>query len=58
MLLLVVTSLEQFSDAGVGEGACNSIASLLMLWTIMMEESAVDILDASTPSRTLKNPRG
>jgi len=24
----------------------------------MMEESAVDILDASTPSRTLKNPRG
>jgi hypothetical protein len=58
MLLLVVTSLEQFSDAGVGECSCNSIVFLIMLWIIMMEESVVDILDASTPSRTLKNPRG
>jgi hypothetical protein len=39
MLLLVVTSLEQFSDAGSGKCSCNAIASLLMLWATVMEEA-------------------
>ena len=39
MLLLVVTSLEQFSDAGVGGCSCNSIASLIMLCATVMEEA-------------------
>ena len=39
MLLLVVTSLEQFSDAGVGKCSCNAMASLIMLWATVMEEA-------------------
>jgi hypothetical protein len=58
MLLLVVTSLEQFSDVGVGECSCNSMASLIMLWATVMEGNAVDILDVPTPSRTPKPPWG
>src|SRR2546422_9631708 len=39
MLLLVVTSLEQFSDAGGQKCSCNAIASLIMLWATVMEEA-------------------
>src|SRR4030095_6893185 len=39
MLLLVVTSLEQFSDARVGKCSCNAMASLIMLWATVMEEA-------------------
>ena len=39
MLLLVVTSLEQLSDAGVGKCSCNAMISSIMLWTPVQEEA-------------------
>jgi hypothetical protein len=39
MLLLVVTSLEQFSATGVGKCSCNAVASSIMLWPTVMEEA-------------------
>ena len=38
--------------------SCNFMASLVMLLAMVMEESAVDLLDEPTPRRTPKNPQG
>src|SRR5438445_3851174 len=57
MLLLVVTSLEQFSDARAEVFLqCYSIFDYAMGYCD--GGSAVDLLDAPTPSRLPKPPRG
>ena len=52
MLLLVVTSLEQFSDAGGRQGCLQFCSIFDYAMDYCDGGSAVDILDASTPSRT------
>src|SRR5262245_29816898 len=58
MLLLVVTSLEQHSDAGGWQVFLQFDGICAYATGYCDGGSAVDTLDASTPSRTSQSPRG